>query len=96
MEESQSITNTLLIEIDVLTNRIRNIRESLKTTQNKGLKERLYYENKNIFQRVNEIYRIAEFLSKTHSEKINFSNLLIEKTKRTLIENLYERNLFLF
>ena len=41
MEESQSITNTLLIEIDVLTNRIRNIRESLKTIQNKGLKERL-------------------------------------------------------
>ena len=96
MEESQSITNTLFIEIDVLTNRIRNIRESLKTTQNKGLKERLYYENKNIFQRVNEIYRIAEFLSKTNSEKINFSNLLIEKTKRTLIENIYESNLFLF
>ena len=96
MEESQSITNTLLIEIDVLTNRIRNIRESLKTIQNKGLKERLYYENKNIFQRVNEIYRIAEFLSKTKSEKINFSNLLIEKTKRTLIENIYESNLFLF
>ena len=96
MEESQSITNTLLIEIDVLTNRIRNIRESLKTTQNKGLKERLYYENKNIFQRVNEIYRIAEFLNKTNSEKINFSNLLIEKTKRTLIENIYESNLFLF
>ncbi len=96
MEESQSITNTLLIEIDVLTNRIRNIRESLKTIQNKGLKERLYYENKNIFQRVNEIYRIAEFLSKTNSEKINFSNLLIEKTKRTLIENIYESNLFLF
>ena len=95
MEESQSITNTLLIEIDVLTNRIRNIRESLKTIQNKGLKERLYYENKNIFQRVNEIYRIAEFLSKTNSEKINFSNLLIEKTKRTLIENIYESNLFL-
>ena len=96
MEESQSITNTLLIEIDVLTNRIRNIRESLKTIQNKGLKARLYYENKNIFERVNEIYRIAEFLSKTNSEKINFSNLLIEKTKRTLIENIYESNLFLF
>ena len=96
MEESQSITNTLLIEIDVLTNRIRNIRESLKNTQNKGLKERLYYENKNIFQRVNEIYRIAELLNKTNSEKINFSNLLIEKTKRTIIENIYERNLFLF
>ena len=96
MEESQSITNTLLIEIDVLTNRIRNIRESLKNTQNKGLKERLYYENKNIFQRVNEIYRIAELLNKTNSEKINFSNLLIEKTKRTIIENIYESNLFLF
>ena len=96
MKESESLTNNFLMEVDVLSNRLRNIKQSFKTTDNKGLKERLFYENKNIFQRVNEIYRIAEFLSKTNSEKINFSNLLIEKTKRTLIENIYESNLFLF
>ena len=45
MKESQSITNNLLIEVDVLTNRLRNIRQSYKTTNNKALKERLFSEN---------------------------------------------------
>ena len=94
MEESQSITNTLLIEIDVLTNRIRNIRQSFKTTDNKSLKERLFSENKYILKRVIEIYKIAELLNKNNTEKINFSNLLLEITERTLYENKFESNLF--
>ena len=93
MKESQSITNNLLIEVDVLTNRLRNIRQSFKTTHNKALKERLFSENKNIFKRINEIYKIAELLNK-NNEKINFSNLLLEITKRTLNENKFESNLF--
>ena len=94
MKESQSITNNLLMEVDVLTNRLRNIRQSFKTTNNKALKERLFSENKNIFKRVNEIYRIAELLNKKTNERINFSNLLFEITKRTLNENKFESNLF--
>ena len=94
MNESQSITNNLLIEVDVLTTRLRNIRQSLKTTHNKALKERLFSENKTIFKRVNEIYKIAELLNKKYNEKINFSNLLFEISKRTLIENKFESNLF--
>jgi len=94
MKESQSITNNLLMEVDVLSIRLRNIKQSFKTTNNERLKERLFYENKNIFKRVNEIYKIAELLYKTNNEKINFSNLLIEKTKRTLNENKFESNLF--
>ena len=90
MKESQSITNNLLMEIDVLSNRLRNIKQSFKTTNNKALRERLFSENKNIFKRVNEINQIAK---KSH-EKINFSNLLLEKTKRTLIENKFKSNLF--
>ena len=93
MKESQSITNNLLMEVEVLTVRIRNIRQSFKTTNNKALKERLFTENKNIFKRVNEIYKIAELLNK-NNEKINFSNLLFEITKRTLNENKFESNLF--
>jgi len=81
------------MEVDVLSNRLRNIKQSYKTTENKGLKERLFTENKNISKRVNEIYKIAELLNK-NNEKINFSNLLFEITKRTLIENKFERNLF--
>ena len=94
MKESQSITNNLLLEVDVLSNRLRNIKQSFKTTHNKALKERLYSENKNIFKRVNEISKIAELLNKKSNEKINFSNLLLEITKRTLNENKFESDLF--
>ena len=94
MKESQSITNNLLMEVDVLTNRLRNIRQSFKTTHNKGLKERLFSENKNIFKRVNEIYKIAELLNKETNEQVTFSNLLVEITKRTLNENKLENKLF--
>ena len=95
MKESQSLTNNLLIEVDVLTNRLKNIKQSYKTTNNQGLKERLFSENKNIFKRINEIYGVAEKLNKTSKfEKFSFSNLLVEKTKRTLNENKFESNLF--
>ena len=94
MKESHSITNNLLIEVDVLTNRVRNIKQTFKTTQNMGLKERLFSENKNIFKRINEIYKIAEKLEKSNNKEFNFSNLLFEKTKRSLNENKFESNLF--
>jgi len=94
MKESQSLTNNLLIEVDFLSNRLRNIKQSFKTTENKALKERLFSETKNIFKRVKEIYKIAELLNKNNNEKMNFSNLLVEFTKRTLNENKFESNLF--
>ena len=93
MKESQSLTSNLLMEVDVLSNRLRNIKQSYKTTENKALKGRLFTENKSIFKRINEIHRIAELLNK-NNEKINFSNLLFEITKRILNENKFESNLF--
>ena len=93
MKESQSVTNSLLIEVDILSNRLKNIKQSFKTTSNKALKERLFSENKNIFKRVNEIHKIAGLLNK-NNEKINFSNLLFEVSKRILNENKFESNLF--
>ena len=82
------------MEVDVLSNRLRNIKQSYKTTENKSLKGRLFSENKNLLKRVNEIYKIAELLNKNNTENINFSNLLVEITKRTLNENKFESNLF--
>ena len=82
------------MEVDVLANRIINIKQSFKTTNNERLKERLFNENKNIFKRVNEIYKIAEILNKKNNDKVNFSKLLVEITKRTLNENKFESNLF--
>ena len=82
------------MEVDVLSNRLRNIKQSYKSTENKALKGRLFSENKNLFNRVNEIYKIAEHLNKNNIDNINFSNLLVEITKRTLNENKFESNLF--
>ena len=94
MKESQSLTNNLLMEVETLSNRLRNIKQSYKTTENKALKGRLFSENQNIYKRVSEIYRIAEILNKNNTEKLKFSNLLVEITKRTLSENKFESNLF--
>ena len=94
MKESHSITNNLLMEVDLLSNRLRNIKQCFKTTHNKRLKKRLSSENKNISKRVNEIYKIAQLLNKKNSEEINFSKLLFEISKRTLNENKFESNLF--
>jgi len=82
------------MEVEVLSNRLRNIKQSYKSTENKALKGRLFYENKNLFKRVNEIYKIAKLLNNKNTEIINFSNLLVEITKRTLNENKFESNLF--
>ena len=82
------------MEVYVLSNRLRNIKQSFKTTHNKALKERLFSENKTIFKRVKEISQIADLLNKKNNEKINFSKLLVEITKRTLSENKFESNLF--
>ena len=94
MKESQSLTNNLLMEVYFLSNRLRNIKQSYKTTENIAFKGRLFSENKNIFKRVNEISNIAEHLNKKTNEKINFSSLLLEITQRTLNENKFESNLF--
>ena len=82
------------MEVYVLSNRLRNIKQSFKTTHNKALKERLFSENKTIFKRVKEISQIADLLNEKNNGKLNFSNLLVEITQRTLNENKFESNLF--
>ena len=94
MKESQSITNNLLREVYVLSNRLRNIKQSFKTTHNKALKERLFSEKKVIFKRVKEISQIADLLNRKNDETLSFSNLLAEITQRTIIESKFESNLF--
>jgi len=94
MKESQLLTNNLLIEIDMLSNRLRNIKQSFQNTHNEGLKERLLSESKNIYKRVIEISKIAQLLNNKTNEKITYSNLLIEITKRILNKNKFETNLF--
>ena len=94
MKVSESIINNLLIELDSLTCRLRSIKLSFQTTSNDRLKERLIYENKSIFERVNDINKTALYLNKSGNEKISFSSLLLEKSRRTLQEISKESNLF--
>ncbi len=82
------------MEVDSLTFRLRSIKQSFQTTSNNRLKERFIYENKTIFERVNDINKTALYLNKSGNENLSFSSLLLEKSKRTLQEIRTESNLF--
>ena len=94
MYKSESITSNLLMEVDSLGNRIANIKQSYSNTSHKGLRERLFYENKNISQRLKEIYSIAKFLKNRTIEKVSFTSLLLEMSERTIAQTKIQRNLF--
>ena len=91
---SESIINNLLMEIDSLSYRITNIRQTYLNTSHVGLRARLFYENKNISQRLREIFLIAKELKKRNKERISFSSLLLEKCERTIYQYRVEKNLF--
>ena len=93
MFKSESIIHNLLIEVDSLSRRITTIQQAYTNTKHLGLRERLFYENKNISQRISEIFLIAKELKKRNKERISFSGLLLEKCERTIyqyrVENLF-------
>ena len=94
MYRSESVTSNLLIEVDSLSNRIKNIKQSYSNTTHEGLRVRLFYENKSIFQRLKEIYSIAKCLKTRTIDKISFTSLLLEKSKRSIAQTKIEKNLF--
>ena len=94
MLRSESIINNLLMEVDSLSHRMTNIQQAYFNTTHLGLRERLFCENKNISQRIKEIFFIAKELKKSNHEKISFSSLLLEKCERAIHQNRVEKNLF--
>ena len=94
MKISECILNNLLLEIESLSSRLKNIQQTYLNISNDGLKERLIIENLTIFERVYEISSIAKKLDKRANEKISFSSLLVEKCKRTINEMKIIKNLF--
>ena len=82
------------MEVDSLSQRITNIHNAYFNTSNVGLRERLFYENKNISQRLNDIFSISKVLKNRNNENISFSSLLVEKCKRTITQTKMQRNLF--
>ena len=94
MNNSESIINNFLVEVDSLSFRITNIQQAFCNTSNLGLRERLFNENKNISQRLNEIFAISKILKRRTNEDISFSSLLVEKCERTINQKRIEKNLF--
>ena len=94
MIRSESIINNLITEVDSLSRRITTIKQAYCNTTHLGLRERLFYENKNISQRISEIFLIAKELKKRNKERISFSSLLLEKCERTIYQYRVEKNLF--
>ncbi len=82
------------MEVDSLSYRITNIHQAYFNTSHVGLRDRLFYENKNISQRLNEISSISIVLKNRNNENISFSSLLVEKCKRTIAQTKIQRNLF--
>ena len=93
MYRSESVINNFLMEVDLLSHRITNIQQAYCNTSHEGLRERLFYENKSISQRINEIYLISKLLKNRNNENISFSALLVEKCERTL-SKIMEKKLF--
>ena len=94
MYRSESIISNLLLEVDSLNNRITNIKYAYSNTAHNGLRMRLFHENKSINQRLNQIYLTAKTLKNRTIEKINFTNLLVEKCERTIAKTKSGKNLF--
>ena len=82
------------MEVDSLSNRIVNIKKAYINTSHVGLRKRLFEENKNISQRLNEIFSIAKVLRDRNNENLSFSNLLVEICERTITQTKMEKNLF--
>ncbi len=94
MNKSESIINNLFNEVDALSYRMTNIHQAFLNTSHVGLRERLFYENINISQRLNEISSIAKVLKDRNNENISFSSLLVEKCERTIAKKEIGKNLF--
>ena len=82
------------MEVDSLSNRIANIKQAYFNTSHVGLRKRLFDENKNISQRLNEIFSIAKVLRDRNNENLSFSSLLVEKCERTITQTKMEKDLF--
>ncbi len=82
------------MEVNSLSYRITSIYQAFCNTSHVGLRERLIYENRIIYERINEIFAIAKALKIRNNEKISFSGLLAEQCERTLNQKRLEKDLF--
>ena len=94
MNKSECLVCSLMLELDSLISRIKNIDQAYSRTTNEKLQDRLFFENRTIFKRIEEILSFAEFLVERSKEKLTLSSLLLEKCRRSIYEINVKRNLF--
>ena len=94
MNKSECLISTLMLELDSLESRIKNINQAYSRTSNNKLRDRLIFENGSISKRIGEISNFAEFLVDKSKEKISLSKLLLEMCRRSIYEINNESNLF--
>ena len=94
MNKSECLISTLILEVDSLESRIKNINQAYSRTSNNKLRDRLIFENGSISKRIEEISNFAEFLVDKSKEKISLSKLLLEMCRRSIYEINNKSNLF--
>ena len=94
MYKSECLINSLMLELESLISRLKNINQVYSRTFNNNLRERLILENGAIWTRIKEISSIAEFLVERSNDQMSLSNLLLEKSRRTIYQMNIKRNLF--
>ncbi len=85
---SESLVLTLCKEIEYIKSRTKNIKQSLKSCQNKNLTSRLDMELSKLKAKIKSIKNIAEKLLRNNCDDLS-TELLLEITYRTIyIQNL--------
>ena len=92
---SESLVEKLLIEIDSIKARTKNIKVTLKYTNNRNLKFRLKKEFRSLLNRLVDIQNISSQIYNSNKNQICLSALLEEKCKRIKFEIYSSKELFL-
>ena len=83
-EISESIVENLLIEIEMINGRIKRLVMNYNQTVNIDLQKRLIEEYKDLSNRLKEINKTSNTITKFTSNKISLSNLLLVQSNKSL------------
>ena len=83
-EISESIVENLLIEIEMINGRIKRLVMNYNQTVNIDLQKRLIEEYKDLSNRLKEINKTSNTITKFTSNKISLSSLLLVQSNKSL------------
>ena len=83
-EISESIVENLLVEIEMINGRIKRLVMNYNQTVNIDLQKRLIEEYKDLSNRLKEINKTSNTITKFTSNKLSLSNLLLVQSNKSL------------